>query len=168
MSSEPLSWSFSTNCPVFQVDIFLPRYKEPWSLYGPVVQSALDINYPPEKLTVYVLDDGRSDPVKQDLQVRWYHALCFSTCCVQPSIQLTLSCKQVCGLNATAEHFAKQLSELYNAVMHQWYHIKVFACFACFYNYMVQHLSSTCIPFCSACVWHTQAASTTTCLCNNE
>ncbi|DBA95650.1 hypothetical protein WJX82_007031 [Trebouxia sp. C0006] len=50
------------------VDIFLPRYKEPWSLYGPVVQSALDINYPPEKLTVYVLDDGRSDPVKQDLQ----------------------------------------------------------------------------------------------------
>ncbi len=57
------------NCPVLQVDIFLPRYKEPWSLYGPVVQSALDINYPPEKLTVYVLDDGRSDPVKQDLQV---------------------------------------------------------------------------------------------------
>ena len=54
---------------MFQVDIFLPRYKEPWSLYGPVVQSALDINYPPEKLTVYVLDDGRSDPVKQDLQV---------------------------------------------------------------------------------------------------
>ncbi len=54
---------------MLQVDVFLPRYKEPWALYGPVVQSALDINYPPEKLTVYVLDDGRSDPVKQDLQV---------------------------------------------------------------------------------------------------
>ncbi len=34
-----------------------------------MVQSALDINYPPEKLTVYVLDDGRQDPVKQKLQV---------------------------------------------------------------------------------------------------
>lgn len=52
-----------------QVDVFLPRYKEPWSLYGPVVQSALDINYPPENLTGYVCDDGRSDPVKQELQV---------------------------------------------------------------------------------------------------
>ena len=53
-----------------QVDIFLPRYKEPWSLYGPVVQTALDINYPADKLTVYVLDDGRSNPVKHSLTVR--------------------------------------------------------------------------------------------------
>ena len=56
------------NC-FLQVDIFLPRYKEPWSLYGPVVQTALDINYPADKLTVYVLDDGRSNPVKQILTV---------------------------------------------------------------------------------------------------
>lgn len=55
---------------LLQVDIFLPRYKEPWSLYGAVVQTALDINYPADKLTVYVLDDGRNDPVKQSLQVQ--------------------------------------------------------------------------------------------------
>lgn len=61
-----------------QVDVFLPRYKEPWSLYGPVVQSALDINYLPNKLNVYVLDDGRLDPVKQCLQVCSLACLCLS------------------------------------------------------------------------------------------
>ena len=61
-----------------QVDVFLPRYKEPWSLYGPVVQSALDINYPPSKLNVYVLDDGRSDPVKQCLQVCLHVDACYA------------------------------------------------------------------------------------------
>ena len=51
------------------VDIFLPRYKEPWDLYRTTVQSALDLHYPAEKLTVWVLDDGRHDPVQQRLQV---------------------------------------------------------------------------------------------------
>lgn len=48
------------------VDIFLPRYKEPCRT---TVQSALDLHYPAERLTVWVLDDGRHDPVQQRLQV---------------------------------------------------------------------------------------------------
>lgn len=54
---------------LLKVHVFLPRYKEPWSLYGPVVQSALDIDYPSDKLVVYILDDGKQDPVKHRLQV---------------------------------------------------------------------------------------------------
>ena len=52
-----------------QVDIFLPRYKEPWSMYGPVAQSALDLDYPPGKLTVWVLDDGRKESVQEHVKV---------------------------------------------------------------------------------------------------
>ena len=52
-----------------QVDIFLPRYKEPWSIYGPVVQSALDLDYPPGKLTVWVLDDGRKESLQEHVKV---------------------------------------------------------------------------------------------------
>ena len=76
---------------ILQVDIFLPRYKEPWSLYGPVVQSALDIKYPGNKLTVYVCDDGRSDPVKSQLQVCFHlHAAC------QQQTQLGLAFRKAC------------------------------------------------------------------------
>ncbi len=53
------------------VDIILPCYKEPWQLYRTTVQSALDLHYPAEKLTVWVLDDGRHDPLQQRLQVSY-------------------------------------------------------------------------------------------------
>jgi cellulose synthase/poly-beta-1,6-N-acetylglucosamine synthase-like glycosyltransferase len=39
------------------VDIFLPRYKEPWSLFKPTVEAALALEYP-GRVEVYVLDDG--------------------------------------------------------------------------------------------------------------
>jgi cellulose synthase/poly-beta-1,6-N-acetylglucosamine synthase-like glycosyltransferase len=39
------------------VDVFLPRYKEPWSLFKPTVEAALALEYP-GRVEVYVLDDG--------------------------------------------------------------------------------------------------------------
>ena len=39
-------------------------------MYGPVVQSALDLDYPPGKLTVWVLDDGRKESVQEHVKVR--------------------------------------------------------------------------------------------------
>ena len=38
-------------------------------MYGPVVQSALDLDYPPGKLTVWVLDDGRKESVQEHVKV---------------------------------------------------------------------------------------------------
>jgi cellulose synthase (UDP-forming) len=51
------------------VDIFLPRYKEQWDLYEPTIQAALALDYPKDRVVVYVLDDGsRSDPVQTHLE----------------------------------------------------------------------------------------------------
>jgi cellulose synthase (UDP-forming) len=51
------------------VDVFLPRYKEDWDLYGPTVQAALALDYPKDKLVVHVLDDGsRTDSVLPHLE----------------------------------------------------------------------------------------------------
>jgi cellulose synthase/poly-beta-1,6-N-acetylglucosamine synthase-like glycosyltransferase len=51
------------------VDIFLPRYKEDWSLYEPTVRAALALDYPVDRLMVHVLDDGsRVAPVGTQLE----------------------------------------------------------------------------------------------------
>lgn len=46
------------------VDVFLPRYKEPWSLFRPTVEAALALDYP-GKVEVYVLDDGADPQLRQ-------------------------------------------------------------------------------------------------------
>ena len=45
-----------------------PRYKEPWELYKQTLAAALAITYPASKLHVYVLDDGRENPVKHEVE----------------------------------------------------------------------------------------------------
>ena len=51
------------------VDIFLPRYKEDWNLYGPTVRAALAVNYPRHLLTVCICDDGsRAAPILDFIQ----------------------------------------------------------------------------------------------------
>lgn len=40
------------------MDVLLPRYKEPWAVFGPVVEAALALDYPADRFTVYVCDDG--------------------------------------------------------------------------------------------------------------
>jgi len=51
------------------VDVFLPRYKEDWDLYGPTVEAALALDYPKNKLVVHVLDDGsRTVPLRAQLE----------------------------------------------------------------------------------------------------
>ena len=50
------------------VDVFLPRYKESWDLFKATLTAALSMNYPKNKLKVYVLDDGRQSPLCQKLE----------------------------------------------------------------------------------------------------
>lgn len=40
------------------VDIFIPTYNEPLSIVRPTVLAALNIDWPPEKKRIYLLDDG--------------------------------------------------------------------------------------------------------------
>lgn len=40
------------------VDVYIPTYSEPLSVVGPTLMAAMEIDYPRNKLRVYVLDDG--------------------------------------------------------------------------------------------------------------
>ena len=46
-----------------KVDIFICRYSEPVEILEATTVAALNIDYPGDKLSVYVLDDGKSDEV---------------------------------------------------------------------------------------------------------
>ncbi|MEX3937603.1 UDP-forming cellulose synthase catalytic subunit [Paraburkholderia phymatum] len=54
------------------VDVFIPTYSEPLWVVAPTVCGALEIDYPKERLRVYVLDDGfpRSRTAKSEEQRR--------------------------------------------------------------------------------------------------
>jgi cellulose synthase (UDP-forming) len=41
------------------VDVFIPTYNEPLEVVRPTVLAAMGIDWPPERLHVYILDDGR-------------------------------------------------------------------------------------------------------------
>ena len=43
------------------VDIYVPTYNEPMKVVRPTVLAALELDWPEDKLNVYVLDDGRRD-----------------------------------------------------------------------------------------------------------
>jgi len=47
------------------VDLLIPTYNEPLSLVRYTALAAIDIDYPPEKLHVYILDDGTRDDFKE-------------------------------------------------------------------------------------------------------
>ena len=48
-----------------KVDIFIPTYNEPMKVVRPTVLAALDLDWPEDKLRVYVLDDGRRDEFRE-------------------------------------------------------------------------------------------------------
>jgi cellulose synthase (UDP-forming) len=48
-----------------EVDLLIPTYNEPLSVVRYTALSAVSIDYPPEKLHVYVLDDGHREDFKQ-------------------------------------------------------------------------------------------------------
>lgn len=50
------------DCYVPTVDVLLPRYKEPWLMYKDTVAAALRLNYPRDKLRIFVCDDGARFP----------------------------------------------------------------------------------------------------------
>ncbi|QYY34197.1 UDP-forming cellulose synthase catalytic subunit (plasmid) [Cupriavidus pinatubonensis] len=47
------------------VDIFIPTYNEPLSVVKPTVFAAMSLDWPRDKINVYVLDDGRRDEFRQ-------------------------------------------------------------------------------------------------------
>ncbi|MCQ0033190.1 UDP-forming cellulose synthase catalytic subunit [Burkholderia glumae] len=56
------------------VDVFIPTYNEPLSVVKPTVYAALALDYPPDKLTIHVLDDGRRADFKafcEEVGVNW-------------------------------------------------------------------------------------------------
>ncbi|BCQ57788.1 UDP-forming cellulose synthase catalytic subunit [Burkholderia gladioli] len=56
------------------VDVFIPTYNEPLSVVKPTIYAALALDYPPEKLTIHVLDDGRRPEFKafcEEVGVNW-------------------------------------------------------------------------------------------------
>ena len=46
------------------VDIYIPSYNEPLEVVKPTVYGAMDMDWPKEKLHVYILDDGNRDDFK--------------------------------------------------------------------------------------------------------
>ncbi|HEX3881728.1 MAG TPA: UDP-forming cellulose synthase catalytic subunit [Stellaceae bacterium] len=47
------------------VDLFIPTYNEPLSVVQSTVYGALSIDYPLDKLQIYILDDGRRDEFRE-------------------------------------------------------------------------------------------------------
>ncbi|ACC72414.1 UDP-forming cellulose synthase catalytic subunit [Paraburkholderia phymatum] len=56
------------------VDIFIPTYNEPLSVVKPTVYAAIALDYPKDKLSIHVLDDGRRPEFKafcEEVGVAW-------------------------------------------------------------------------------------------------
>ncbi|WP_321784354.1 UDP-forming cellulose synthase catalytic subunit [Paraburkholderia sp. J94] len=56
------------------VDIFIPTYNEPLSVVKPTIYAALALDYPSDKLSIHVLDDGRRPDFKafcEEVGVNW-------------------------------------------------------------------------------------------------
>lgn len=47
------------------VDIYVPTYNEPLKVVRPSILAALSLDWPPEKLKIYILDDGRRDEFRE-------------------------------------------------------------------------------------------------------
>ncbi|HDK37833.1 MAG TPA: UDP-forming cellulose synthase catalytic subunit, partial [Thiolapillus brandeum] len=57
LPTDPTQWP--------SVDIFIPTYNEPLDVVKPTVYAALAMDWPKEKLNVYLLDDGRRPEFRQ-------------------------------------------------------------------------------------------------------
>lgn len=55
------------------VDVFIPTYHEPLSVVEPTVLAALGMDWPADKLNVYLLDDGRRDEFHAFAQAAGVH-----------------------------------------------------------------------------------------------
>jgi cellulose synthase (UDP-forming) len=55
------------------VDVFIPTYHEPLSVVEPTVLAALGMDWPREKLNIYLLDDGRRDEFHDFAQAAGVH-----------------------------------------------------------------------------------------------
>ncbi|MGV2290226.1 UDP-forming cellulose synthase catalytic subunit [Trinickia sp. YCB016] len=56
------------------VDVFIPTYNEPLSVVKPTIYAAIALDYPKDKLSIHVLDDGRRPEFKafcEEVGVAW-------------------------------------------------------------------------------------------------
>ena len=56
LSGDPLFWP--------TVDVFIPTYNEPMSVVRPTVLAAMALDWPKDKIRIFILDDGRRDEFK--------------------------------------------------------------------------------------------------------
>lgn len=47
------------------VDVFIPTYNEPLKIVRPTVLAAMNLNWPADKLNIYILDDGARDEFRE-------------------------------------------------------------------------------------------------------
>ena len=47
------------------VDVFIPTYNEPATVVRPTLIGALNLDYPPDRLRIYLLDDGRREEFRE-------------------------------------------------------------------------------------------------------
>lgn len=47
------------------VDVFIPTYNEPLEIVKPTVMAALNMDYPPDRFQVFILDDGRREEFRR-------------------------------------------------------------------------------------------------------
>jgi cellulose synthase (UDP-forming) len=57
LPADPAQWP--------TVDVFIPSYNEPLKVVRPTVLAALALDWPRDRLNIYVLDDGRRDEFRQ-------------------------------------------------------------------------------------------------------
>src|SRR5439155_8787402 len=57
LPSDPRTWP--------TVDVFIPTYDEALNVVRATILGALEMEYPPDKLRVFVLDDGRREDFRE-------------------------------------------------------------------------------------------------------
>lgn len=56
------------------IDILLPRHCESWSVYKKTIESALALEYPADKVTIYILDDGPGAGIQDEYLAEMAHS----------------------------------------------------------------------------------------------
>lgn len=55
------------------IDIFVPTYNEPLSVVKPTIYAAMGMDWPEDKINIYILDDGKRDEFREFAQIVGVH-----------------------------------------------------------------------------------------------
>jgi cellulose synthase (UDP-forming) len=82
-----------------QVDVFIPTYNEPLKVVKPTVLAALSLDWPADKITVHLLDDGRR------AEFRDFAGLCGANYLIRPDNKHAKAGNLNAALNVTQAEF---------------------------------------------------------------